>query len=93
MFKIYFKTAWRNLIRNKVYSIINVLGLSIGLASVMLILLYSKDELSFDRFHRDSGSIYRIVIDVQTPDPSTSGEKWVPPVFLMAHIMQLLFLK
>src|SRR5579871_2009081 len=61
MFKNYFKTAFRNLARNKVYSFINVAGLSIGLACAMLIMLYVKDEVSFDRFHKNVKNIYRIV--------------------------------
>src|SRR5690242_12023332 len=62
MFQNYFKTAWRNLKRNRVYSFINLLGLSLGLACSMLILLYVKDETSFDKFHKNVNNIYRIVI-------------------------------
>jgi putative ABC transport system permease protein len=61
MFKNYFKTAFRSLARNKVYSFINIAGLSIGLACTMLIMLYVKDEVSFDRFHKNVKNIYRIV--------------------------------
>ncbi|HEY2727011.1 MAG TPA: ABC transporter permease, partial [Parafilimonas sp.] len=60
MFKNYFKIAWRNLARNKVYSSINIAGLSLGLACAMLIMLYVKDEVSFDRFHKNVNNIYRI---------------------------------
>ncbi|MEO7049284.1 MAG: ABC transporter permease, partial [Ferruginibacter sp.] len=61
MFKNYFKIALRNLQRNKIYSFINIAGLSIGLACAMLIILYVKDEVSFDQFHRNVNHIYRIV--------------------------------
>jgi putative ABC transport system permease protein len=61
MLRNYFKIAWRNLIRNKVYSLINIVGLSIGLAAAMLIMLYGKDEVSFDQFHTNNPNIYRIV--------------------------------
>ncbi len=61
MFKNYFKTAFRNLLHNKVYSFINMAGLSLGLACAMLIMLYVKDEVSFDRFHKNVNNIYRIV--------------------------------
>src|SRR4029078_3913446 len=61
MFKNYLKTTWRNLTRNKIYALINILGLSIGLACAMLIILYVKDEVSYDRFHANVGNIYRIV--------------------------------
>ena len=60
MLKNYFKTALRNLTRNKVYSFINITGLSLGLACSMLIILYVKDEVSYDRFHGDVNRIYRI---------------------------------
>jgi len=61
MIKNYFKTAFRSLLRNKIYSFINIAGLSIGLACAMLIILYVKDEVSYDRFHAGVGNIYRIV--------------------------------
>lgn len=61
MLKNYFKIALRNLQRNKVYSFINIAGLSLGLACAMLIILYVKDEVSYDRFHKSVNNIYRIV--------------------------------
>ena len=61
MFKNYFKTAFRNLTRNKTYSFINIAGLSIGLACAMLIMLYVNDEASFDKFNKNVNNIYRIV--------------------------------
>lgn len=60
MRKNYFVIAWRNLRRNKVYSFINITGLSIGLAVCMLIILYNKDEVSYDRFHENAPNIYRV---------------------------------
>ncbi len=59
MIKNYFKTAFKNLLRNRVYSFINIVGLSLGLASAMLIILYVKDEVSYDRFHKNINQIYR----------------------------------
>ncbi|MBC7936615.1 MAG: ABC transporter permease [Rhizobacter sp.] len=61
MLNTYFKIAWRNLQRNKIYSLINIAGLSIGLACAMLIMLYVKDEASYDRFQQKANNIYRIV--------------------------------
>ena len=61
MFKNYFTVALRNLLRNKIYAFINIAGLSIGLACSMLIILYVKDEVSYDRFHKNANTIYRIV--------------------------------
>jgi putative ABC transport system permease protein len=61
MFKNYLIIALRNLSRNKIYTAINAIGLSIGLACAMLIILYVKDEVSYDRFHANGDNIYRIV--------------------------------
>jgi len=60
MFKNYFKIAFRNLKRNKIYSFINIAGLALGLACAMLIILYVKDEVSFDRFNKNVDNIYRV---------------------------------
>jgi len=60
MIKNYFKTAFRNLLRSKIYSFINIAGLSLGLACAMLIMLYVKDEVSYDRFHKNEKQIFRI---------------------------------
>lgn len=61
MLRNYFKTALGNLFKNKTYSFINISGLSLGLASAMLIILYMKDEISYDRFQKNAGNIYHIV--------------------------------
>lgn len=60
MFKNFIKIAVRNLIKLKIYSFINISGLAIGLASIILIFLWVQDELSFDRFHKNKDNIYRI---------------------------------
>jgi putative ABC transport system permease protein len=60
MFKNYFRTAVRNLLHNQTYSLINIAGLSLGLVCAMLIMLYVKDEVSYDRFHKNVQQIYRI---------------------------------
>ncbi|NIW92970.1 MAG: FtsX-like permease family protein, partial [Phycisphaerae bacterium] len=60
MFKNYFKMAFRNFIKHKIYSVINVLGLAIGMAACILILVYIQDELSYDTFHEKAKRIYRI---------------------------------
>ena len=60
MFKNYFKSAYRNLARNKIYSFINIAGLSLGLACTMLIMLFVNDEVSYDRFHKNGNQIYRL---------------------------------
>jgi len=60
MLKSYFKTAIRNLIRNKAYAVINVFGLAIGVAGCLLISMFVKDELTYDSWHRNKENIYRI---------------------------------
>lgn len=58
MFQNYFKTALRNLWKNKGFSAINIIGLAVGLATCLLIVLYVTDELSYDRWNnRRTGSI------------------------------------
>jgi len=68
----YFKVAIRNLSRNKMLSVVNIAGLATGLACVMLIVLFVKDEWSFDRFHKNAKDIYRLV---QTTT-DTAGKEW-----------------
>ncbi len=65
MFKNYFKTAVRHLLRHKTISVINLLGLTIGLACSALILLYVRHELSYDQYHKNKERIYRLVSKVQ----------------------------
>ena len=61
MFKNYFKTAWRSLRSNTMYSFINITGLAAGLAVSILLLLWVRDELSYDRFNVNAENIYRLV--------------------------------
>ncbi len=61
----YLKVAIRNLMRNKTFSAINILGLAIGMACCMLILLYVQDELSYDRHHENADRIFRLAEEVR----------------------------
>ncbi len=61
MFRNYFKVTYRNFIKQKVYSALNVSGLAIGLACSILIFIYINDELSYDKFHSKSDRIYRVL--------------------------------
>jgi putative ABC transport system permease protein len=65
MIRNYLKVAFRNLWKNKGYSAINVIGLAVGLATCLLILLYVWDELSFDKFHAKADRIYRVNSDIK----------------------------
>jgi putative ABC transport system permease protein len=60
MFKNYYKTAWRNLLKNKFYSAINIAGLTLGLAVGILVLLWVQDELSFNGSYKKAKDIYRL---------------------------------
>jgi putative ABC transport system permease protein len=60
MLKNYFKTAWRNIVNKKLYSAINIVGLTVGLAVGLLILLWVQDEKSYDKFNNKIDRIYRV---------------------------------
>src|SRR5690349_20503326 len=66
MLMSYFKIAWRNLLRNKVFSAIKFLGMSIGFSACMLIFLFTKDEITFDQFHQNKANLYRITETFKT---------------------------
>ncbi|HEX6891454.1 MAG TPA: ABC transporter permease [Chryseolinea sp.] len=61
MFKNYLKIAWRNLVKNKAFSIINILGLTLGLTSSLLIMLWVYDERSIDAFHKLDDRLYTVI--------------------------------
>ena len=60
MFKNYLRVALRNLLRYKEYTAINIFGLAVGIACCLLIMLFVRSELSYDRFHSQSGRIFRV---------------------------------
>ena len=66
MIKNYFKTAWRNILRNKFYAAINIIGLTVGLTFGLLILLWVNDEFSFDAFNTKAERIYRVNAQIGT---------------------------
>ena len=66
MFRNYLKIAFRNILRHKGYSFINITGLAIGMACCFFILLWVADELSYDRYHENANHIYRLCIDAET---------------------------
>ncbi|HVW97711.1 MAG TPA: ABC transporter permease [Mucilaginibacter sp.] len=85
MLKNYIKTAWRNLLRNKFYSVINIAGLTAGLAIGILILLWVQDELSFDTFHKKADNIYRMELWGGT---GTSRQIWTVGVAPMGPLVK-----
>lgn len=68
MFRNYFKTAFRNLLKNKFYTSINIIGLSAGLATCLLIFLYVTDELSYDKYNINAERIFRVNNEVRFGD-------------------------
>jgi putative ABC transport system permease protein len=60
MFRNFCKIAWRNIVRNRAFSVINISGLAIGMASSMLIFLWIQNELSYDRFHSNIANLYEV---------------------------------
>ncbi len=68
MLRNYIKIAWRNLLKNKTNTFINITGLSIGMACCLLIVMYVADELSYDRFWPQGERIYRMALERKYPD-------------------------
>ncbi|MCK4494802.1 MAG: ABC transporter permease, partial [Candidatus Aminicenantes bacterium] len=63
MFKNYIKVAFRNIMRTKLFSLINITGLAIGMAATLMILMYVSNELSYENFHKNRKQIYRVSVD------------------------------
>ncbi len=68
MLKNLFKIAIRNIVKEKTYSAINILGLTIGITCSLFLLMYILDELSYDRYHKNAENIYRVVSNIKEPD-------------------------
>ena len=71
MIKSYLITAYRNILKNRFYSILNVIGPAIGIACAILIMLYVRDELTFDRHSPDYHRIYRLESDFNISGKAT----------------------
>ncbi len=78
MLKNYIKIAWRNLLKKKVYSFINILGLGVGMACCVLIFLFVQDELSYDNYHEKGDRIYRLIHGSNSPEGSMEGAEETP---------------
>src|SRR5882724_1097269 len=80
MLKNYFKIAFRFLVKNKTYSLINIIGLAIGTLCCLYILLYVKDQYSYDKHHRDVNNIYRITTSMQLRGDKHNNATSSPPI-------------
>ncbi|KPL16028.1 MAG: hypothetical protein AMS26_06185 [Bacteroides sp. SM23_62] len=80
MLRNYLKTAIRNLMRNPLYTLINIFGLSIGITCSLLILIFIKHEFSFDRFHEKKDYLHRVVFEFVNPEGITMTPQMTAPV-------------
>ncbi len=76
MIQNYIKIAWRNILKTKGYSTINIIGLAIGLACSLLIVIYVKNELSYDKYHLNKDRIYRIVHGYKDVSSTEQHQIW-----------------
>lgn len=88
MIKNYFKVVWRNLSKNKLYSFINITGLSVGITCCVLIFLYVQYEWSYDKYNVKSGQIYRLTEVLHLPNENNARALTSPP---MASALQANF--
>lgn len=79
MIKNYFKTAWRNLLKNKAFTFINILGLSIGISVCFIIMLFVRQELSYDRFNTNASRIVRVHFKASIYDGKINEGNVMPP--------------
>ena len=84
MLNNYFKVAYRNLVNHKMYSIINISGLAMGMACCILILLYVQNEFNYDTYHEKSDRIYRVVLNYKTAIEEPKLGVQLPPTFALA---------
>ena len=82
MWRNYLNIAIRNLLRHKVYSLINILGLAIGMACCVLILLFIQHEWSYNRHHEKSARIYKVMRQKQHPNGNTHYSAFQPVAVL-----------
>jgi len=80
MIRNYVKIALRTLLKHRAYSVLNIAGLAVGLATTMLILLWVKDELSHNQFHANHNRIYQVVIQVPLPEGTSTYETVAAPI-------------
>ena len=92
MFRNYLITALRNIARHRLYSFINIFGLALGLACVIFIILFIRDELSFDKWVPYSGNLYRVDVDAKVPDRPVDRFAMAPFVlgdFMKDHLPEV----
>jgi len=76
--------AYRNLLKNKIFSLVNILGLALGLACTILIYLWVKDEISYDRFHENREHLYKIMVEQSPSGGKSTIWEWTPALLAPA---------
>src|SRR5436190_1112445 len=79
MFKNHLKIAFRNLVRNKAFSILNIFGLAIGLATCLIIMLFVQNELSYDRYNKKADQIVRVIFRGTVQGQKMNESHVMPP--------------
>src|ERR1700727_2549254 len=74
MIRNYLKDIWRNMLRDRQFTILNVAGLSVALTCVLLIYLWVADERAMDKFHANDARLYQVMSHIKLPDGIHSGE-------------------
>ena len=85
MLRNYIKIAWRNLFRNKGFSITNLLGLTIGMTCTLLIFIWVKDELSYNKFHTNYKDIYQVIANRDFKNQMFTDRNMVLPLAKSLH--------
>jgi putative ABC transport system permease protein len=80
MIKNIIKVTFRNILRHKIYSFINIIGLATGMACCFLILLWVANELSYDRYHQNADNIYRLYTDLKVGGTQREAPMTSPPM-------------
>src|SRR5690348_1697381 len=92
MFRNYLTIALRNIVRHKLYSFINIAGLAVGLACVIFIMLFVRDELSFDKWLPNSDNLYRVDTLPQLPGTPVTHTALAPfplPALMKDHLPEV----
>jgi putative ABC transport system permease protein len=78
MFRNYLTIALRNIVRHKLYSFINIAGLAVGLTSVIFVILFVRDELSYDKWIPGTQNLYRLELTARVPDRAPMDMAMIP---------------
>src|SRR5580692_9042366 len=91
MLKNYLRTALRNLWKHRGFSLLNIIGLTIGMVAFFLIFLYVRFELSYESMFSKADRIYRVVADIKTPTETINANKaaWAVPMHMRTEFQEV----